>query len=63
MSLKNRTIGLNKETTRCSVLPGGDEARQDNGTKDLISVDDFGVPAVVSGRRGMRRVSVPEPLA
>ena len=57
------TIGLNKDTTRCSVLPDGDEARQENGTKDPISVDGFGVPAVVFGRRDMRRLSLPEPLA
>ena len=59
------TIGLNKEATRCSMLPDGDEARQEqeNGTKNSISGDGSGVPAVVFGRRGMRRLSLPEPLA
>ena len=49
------TIGLNKEATRCSMLPDGDEARQEqeNGTKNPISGDGSGVPAVVFGRRGL----------
>ena len=59
------TIGLSKEAARCSMLLDGDEARQEqeDGTKNPISGDASGVPAVVFGGRGMRRLSLPEPLA
>ena len=47
------------------MLLDGGEARQEqeNGTKNPISGDGFGIPAVVFGRTGMRRLSLPEPLA
>ena len=59
------TIGLSKEATRCSMLPDGDDGKQEqeSGTKNPISDDGSGIPAVVFGRRGMCRLSLQEPLA
>ena len=59
------TIGLSKGTTRCSMLPDGGEAKQEreDGTENPISGNGFGIPAVVFGRRSMRRVSLRVSLA
>ena len=59
-------IGLNKVTTRCSMLPDAGESRQEQGkgaTKNSVSRDGSGVPAVVFGRRCMRGVSLPKSVA
>ena len=47
------------------MLRDGDEARQKpkNGKKNPISGDGSGVPTVVFGRKSLRRISLPKPLA